>query len=99
MKKLKLALDDLEVETFRTGPAFDNAGTVLGKAVVPGTGESDQVLCGQTQQSCYDTCDFSCAAGCVTAQEECANSAVNRTCWGRYTCIEYSHCDPTCDCV
>ena len=92
MRKLKLDLNDLHVEAFTTDGESAARGTVLGRAE-----ETDQVLCGQTEASCYHTCEYSCAAGCGTAPENCGGTYY-RTCWGNYTCIDYSRCDPSCDC-
>ncbi|HEX8244662.1 MAG TPA: hypothetical protein VF541_14245 [Longimicrobium sp.] len=81
MKKLKLELDALGVESFATAPASPRAGTVRGAA------ETD--LCSQGPATCHptydpcDTCATSCAggpwcdclpSGCPRASVCCANS-------------------------
>ena len=57
MKKLKLQLDALAVESFSTDsfPA-DAAGTVRGNA-----GTRNQDTC---QESCFGTCDYTCRYTC-----------------------------------
>lgn len=69
MRKLKLSLDDLRVDSFHAVAHPADAGTVVGH-----TGksycESDSVCdtcplsCAGSCQSCYDTCLFTCEDSC-----------------------------------
>ncbi|HEX8906255.1 MAG TPA: hypothetical protein VF771_15505 [Longimicrobiaceae bacterium] len=88
MKKMKLHLDDLMIDSFSTTPARRQKGTVYG----------EQCTC-YTACTCpgCPTCDASCNGSCV---DTCANScygtcdaSCNGTC--DYTCGGYT-CDPTC---
>jgi hypothetical protein len=88
MKKLKLDLEDLSVESFATTPEpRAEGGTVFGQ----------QCTC-YTQCTCpgCPTCDASCNGSCVnTCAASCNGSCVNTcgdTCGG-YTC----ECWPTND--
>jgi hypothetical protein len=56
MKKLRLELDALRVETFDAG-AGDGRGTVRGR-------ESDPWTCAGDPESCGGSCDASCTGGC-----------------------------------
>jgi hypothetical protein len=102
MKKLKLDLDALDVETFDPSPLEDGQGTVLGEQW-GGTQFScvgcftARFTCGQMcvtklgtcitcQRSCYGTCYVSCQRTCVTCEVTC----------GINTCITCDTCRPTC---
>jgi hypothetical protein len=68
MHKLKLALDDLRVESFHAVQGLADAGTVVGHSGKPGCG-SDSV-CNTCPLSCAGSCD-SCFETCVTCEYSC----------------------------
>jgi hypothetical protein len=83
VKKLKLQLNDLRIETFDTTSATGQKGTVLG----------EQCTC-QTQCSCPGaTCDWSCENSCPDAScfESCAWTC-GAACGSRHTC-DYFTCN------
>lgn len=84
MQKLKLSLDDLQVESFRTVPEARGAeGTVHGNAVGGDAVDTDMIT---IVKSCYGThCDPSC-------NNNTCNASCNGTC---ATCHGTCH-DPTC---
>ena len=86
MKKLKLALDDLAVDSFRVTDESPRRGTVPGHMPPPPTAWS---ACVSDCDSCYATCAscaWTCAASCYATQ-------CDHTCNGAYTCNE--PCDVT----
>jgi hypothetical protein len=62
MKKLKLQMDDLRVETFQTASGHKEKGTVFG-----------EVWSQPFQASCNgdDTCAGTCGTACVSNQNSC----------------------------
>lgn len=72
MRKLKLEVDALRVETFETAAAEQGMGTVHGQAR-------------PTRQSCADTCEATCGDGstcletCVSCFGSCEPCATNPT--------------------
>lgn len=87
MKKLRLELDRLAVETFATGEKSASAGTVRGHATTTkpavDTQESCNTLCGG-DYTAYYTCEATCEA-CVESnmcltQPTCAQSCNQPTC-------------------
>ena len=88
MKKLRLNLDQLAVDSFDTSAAAAEKGTVFG----------EQCTC-QTQCTCpgCPTCDFS-ACGQNTCQETCLES-----CWGscapEYSCWDTCAGQFTCESI
>ena len=61
MAKLKLSLDELQVESFHTAVPLDALGTVRG-AEAAGTNQSGCIIA-----SCGTTCPISCAPTCPYA--------------------------------
>jgi hypothetical protein len=101
MKKLRLALEDLNVESFSTADAEEPRGTVEGHGtLVEKTCDMScdiscwtkcEDTCGQTENTCQG--QFSCPAGCET-------QAPQNTCWNtcnpwHYTCANATGC-PYC---
>ena len=89
MRKLRLNLEQLAVDTFQTATSPADEGTVFGEqctcrtaCTCPGCPTCDNTQC--NQGSCGDTCDWTCPASCAFS---CAGS-----CW-------YTNCasNPTCD--
>ena len=90
MSKLRLQLDDLQVESFGTTPAEAERGTVLGE---------QQCTC-PTACTCpgCDTCDATCPQTCryTCDDSECIASCVGETCVGNvHTC--WDSCGHTCN--
>jgi hypothetical protein len=75
MKKLKLNLDDLKVESFQTLPSMNKKGTAHGH-LPPSIEEIDTCfgpscrIC-PTDLTCYNTCEATCANTCP---DTCANT-------------------------
>jgi hypothetical protein len=90
MNKLKLRLDDLQVDTFQTTSLQKEKGTVFGEqctcytnCTCPG--------CPTCYASCNGTCDASCNGTCgVSCDASCGG-----TCDYSCGCSDYS-CDATC---
>jgi hypothetical protein len=82
MKKFKLRLDDLQIDSFHTLPAEKPKGTVFGEQCTCMT------LCGQNTCPGCPTCDASCDGTCA---ESCAGSCLSC----EYTC--QASCYGTCD--
>jgi hypothetical protein len=98
MKKLKLDLDDLRVDSFDTTPAAaaGERGTVHGQYPETYRGcNTDEETCDSCFGSCGDTCGYSCNGTCGTCAESC-----NGTCNTCYTncgsCPGQWSCDPSC---
>lgn len=87
MKKLKLDIEELSVESFRTGVAQEREGTVLGQATtvpcLPPTRLDDTCwascvpgcgtyFCATEDHSCGEfSCVWTCADSCGPASEPC----------------------------
>lgn len=91
MKKLKLALDDLSVETFDTSPARREKGTVMGEQECTCPTACTCPTC----PTCCNTCEASCPYTCddATCPETCDDTCDNFTCL--YTC-GFSNCETRC---
>jgi hypothetical protein len=83
MKKLKLDLDALGVETFDPSPLEEERGTVLGEQLVV-TLLTCGPACFTVQATCHFSCRLTCGATCFLS---CNNTCL-RTCG--LTCL------PTC---
>jgi hypothetical protein len=81
MNKLKLKLDDLQVDTFQTTSAQKQKGTVFGEQCTCWT------QCGQNTCPGCPTCDASCNGTCASCAASC-----NGTCGAS---CDYS-CGATC---
>ena len=57
MKRLKLRMEDLEVDTFQAAPVLKEKGTVFGEAYT-----QFQVLTCGNDDTCADTCSGACAS-------------------------------------
>ncbi|HEX6368395.1 MAG TPA: hypothetical protein VF006_05650 [Longimicrobium sp.] len=96
MKKMKLDLEDLSVDSFDTSAPLEKRGTVFG----------EQCTC-YTQCTCpgcptcqnYNTCDASCNGSCP--QQTCGDSCYG-TCPGQWSCewtcdsCYYTQCAQSC---
>jgi len=82
MKKLKLELDELSVESFPTARAEEERGTVAGQNEPPYTQSCDGSCvntCNSCVNTCYNTCQASCydtCASCVTCEFHCTHITV-----------------------
>jgi len=66
MRKLKLEIDALRVESFGTSAGAVDPGTVRAHADAVGMEEEYAITTPQTQQlSCIDTCKLSCWGTCL----------------------------------
>jgi hypothetical protein len=88
MSKLKLAMDDLRVESFETTSGASEKGTVFG----------EQCTC-RTVCTCpgCNTCDATCPNTCAYTcdDSECMMTCIGETCMGGgYTC--WDSCGYTC---
>jgi hypothetical protein len=89
MRKLKLHLDDLRIDSFSTTPAEKPKGTVFGEqctcytqCTCPGCPTCDASCDGTCNASCNGTCDASCNGTCGTSYEA--------------TCYYVNTCGDTC---
>jgi hypothetical protein len=89
MKKMKLNLDTLAVDSFDTAVPLPKPGTVFGEqctcytnCTCPG--------CPTCAHTCAYTCDDATCPNCPTCGQSCGDSCYG-TCAGQYTC------DNTCD--
>jgi hypothetical protein len=85
MNKLKLRLDDLQVDTFQTTSVSKQKGTVLG----------------EQQCTCYTACGQNTCPGCPTCDASCngtCGASCNGTCGATCDASCYGSCDYTCDC-
>jgi hypothetical protein len=85
MRKLKLDLDAIQVESFTTHAGQAARGTVDGQQRQT-FGCPTWTCPPPTQDTCADTCDYSCNGGCGTG-----NCGTGATC---YSCVQT--CDVTC---
>ena len=92
MRKLKLQLEDLQIDSFTTEPVRREKGTVFGEqctcytaCTCPG--------CPTCDVSCNGTCDASCNGTCGTGDASCGGTC-DYTC--DYTCGGGATCDVTC---
>lgn len=86
MKKLKLELDDLQVESFQTARAEPRRGTVRGN-IPPTWNCTDYVDC---------TWDFGCETEVVSCNGSCNGSCAD-TCWGSCNGTCGGSCGGTCE--
>ena len=94
MNKLKLGLDDLQVDTFQTTSAPKQKGTVFGEqctcytqCTCPGCPTCDASCNGTCNASCNGTCAATCNASCEGTCDACGTwgGSCGGTC-GDYTC-------------
>ena len=95
MKKLRLQLDDLHVDTFSTTAAPKTKGTVFGEqctcytqCTCPGCPTCD-ASCGETCASCDPSCGGTCDDLCGTWDESCEAWSCQVSC-ANYTGIPYA---------
>lgn len=94
MKKLRLDLDELEVESFDTRGGAREKGTVVGEQCSCGGTCYPQATCPQT---CAYTCDDpTCAYTCddATCPASCNGTCAGHTCWETCGGTCYDTCRP-----
>jgi hypothetical protein len=96
MAKLRLNLDQLDVDSFDTSASATAKGTVFGEqctcytnCTCPGCPTCNHTQCGQ--QTCENTCDDSCWGSCD--DYSCWD-----TCAGQYTCESITGHQIICQC-
>ena len=94
MNKLKLKLEDLQIDSFSTTPVKKGKGTVYGEqctcptaCTCPGCPTCDASCNGTCGASCGGTCDASCNGSCgdsceCTWDPSCGGQSCNYTCAG-----------------
>jgi hypothetical protein len=97
MQKLKLRLEDLQVDTFRTTAAQREKGTVYGEqctcptaCTCPGCPTCDASCNGTCGATCDASCNGTCEASCNdTCYDTCAGSCISCrfSCDDMYTCV------------
>jgi hypothetical protein len=94
MPKLKLRLDDLQVDTFQTTTVRKEKGTVFGEQCTCHT-QCTCPGCPTCYASCNGTCDASCNGTCATTCG-CNEATNGDTCYD--TCaVSCVSCDFSCD--
>jgi hypothetical protein len=103
MKKLKLRLDDLRVDTFDTSAGRKEKGTVFGEqctcytqCTCPGCPTCYASCNGSCDASCNGTCGDTCDASCQGTCDYCGPSYAN-TCDGFNTCATAPSPDYQCN--
>lgn len=93
MRKLKLHLDELAVDSFETAPMSRLAGTVRGAADAPGIPDEGDVVEPEPSDvailsiwTCWtacgqNTCGGSCGVTCATCNDPTCNSCHITMCW------------------
>ncbi|HVG44367.1 MAG TPA: hypothetical protein VM890_06530 [Longimicrobium sp.] len=88
MRKLKLEIDELQVETFATATAGVEHGTVEGNATFLGTGACRSCVdmsrcietCGDTCDNSLDYCTCACTDDCTHVGPGCYHISQNGSC-------------------
>jgi hypothetical protein len=87
MKKLRLDLSALVVESFGIHEEPGERGTVHGQAQY-----TDPRVCETNEMGCY--VQTLAASNCATCDQSCIG-----TCWGQYTCVGAFTCQGNSTCV
>ncbi|HEU0300010.1 MAG TPA: hypothetical protein VFR37_11160 [Longimicrobium sp.] len=82
MKKLKLQIDDLAVETFQTAGAQGDEGTVVGHATQGNKHTCDPQVGTCFGYTCYETCGDTCADTCQYTCDPLVGTCFGYTCAG-----------------
>ena len=99
MRKLRLQLEDLRIDSFDTTSVQREKGTVFGEqctcytqCTCPGCPTCYASCNGTCDASCNGTCDASCDGGC-TWDASCGGNSCDYTCagWATYADIN-QHC-------
>ena len=102
MGKLRLDVEQLQVESFTTNDEARERGTVRGNADLIGAGQDVAMPGGTLQQTCMiDFCKDSWMSGCLTCAGTCVNTCpascqTCNTCFGGDTCIGGATCMTGC---
>lgn len=104
MRKQRLRLDDLTVQSFSTGSGMQSQGTVRARAATEETCRG-QATCGGGGDTCWDSCDGVCGSYyCATNGASCgAETCIWSCAWtGCGNCElsvnEVGSCSCTCNC-
>jgi hypothetical protein len=89
MKKLKLSLDALEVQSFTTAANARSRGTVHGEQECT-CDTCTYPNCETCNATCPDTCGNSCAGTCYSCDTYCKTMEHYATC-------DYVSCAPSCE--
>jgi hypothetical protein len=95
MKKLKLELDNLTVESFDTTGVQKPRGTVVGEQCTCWTNCDTCPGCPTCDATCAYTCDDATCPNCPTCAASCNGTCNEYTCYG--TCAGEYTCDFTCE--
>jgi hypothetical protein len=90
MKKLKLHLDDLQIDSFQTTPAEKPKGTVFGEQCTCYT-QCTCPGCPTCDASCNGTCDATCPNTCFTCELSCRPSCLGTCDYFNPSCV-YTNC-------
>ena len=100
MQKLKLRLEDLQVDTFRTTTVRKEKGTVFGEQCTCQT-QCTCPGCPTCYASCNGTCDASCNGSCAATCDGTCGATCNDTCYdtcaacggsGQFSCDDMYSC-------
>ena len=92
MNKLKLALEDLSVESFDTSGAEKEKGTVIGEQCSC-LGTCPQTACATCPQTCDDySCAESCYGTCAGGGLTCGYESCGGTCF-QSRCVDSCLCN------
>jgi hypothetical protein len=104
MNKLKLKLEDLQIDSFSTTPVKKEKGTVYGEqctcptaCTCPGCPTCDASCNGTCAASCNGTCDASCDGTCGDTVDLSCGDSCNGAC--PYTepgFMTYGHMEAAC---
>jgi hypothetical protein len=83
MRKLKLSLDELQVDSFHADPMGTARGTVMGRYFTE-----------YADESCFESCNGTCGGGCGSYPASC-NGTCYASCSG--TCNATCTCPPNTD--
>jgi hypothetical protein len=84
MRKLKLELDRLEVESFDTASTQKRKGTVIGEELCTCNtycGQATCPGCPTCDNTCAYTCDDATCPACPTCANTCANTCDDPSCY------------------
>ena len=96
MKKLKLKLDEIKVDSFQINPSIENKGTAVGNILTRvDIGIGGGTCGGDTNNTCFPTqCGDTCAPTCGITCGTC--ETCNYTCGGTCDISCGGTCDITC---
>jgi hypothetical protein len=85
MRKLKLSLEALEVDSFHADPLQPARGTVMGRDFTE-----------YADESCFESCNGTCGGGCGGSYQASCNGTCYASCGGTCNCTvgctDYTAC-------